>query len=83
MTDVYEQKGPIDTDMARSPLQTVMGPKFGGNKTDDELLALVAAGIPLGKIGRPSDVANAVLFLLSDLAGFVTGQIVPVSGGHQ
>lgn len=69
--------------MARSPLQTVMGPKFGGNKTDDELLEIIAKNIPLGKLGTPDDIANSVLFLLSDLAGFVTGQILPVSGGHQ
>ena len=68
--------------MARSPLQTVMGPKFGGEKTDDELLQMVASTVPLGKIGKPDDIANTVLFLLSDLAGFITGQILPVSGGQ-
>ncbi|KAI9743668.1 MAG: hypothetical protein M1818_002984 [Claussenomyces sp. TS43310] len=74
--------GPTDTGMARSPLQTVMGPKFGGNKTDDELLALVAQTVPLGRIGSPYDVANQVLFFLSDAAGFTTGQVVAVSGGQ-
>lgn len=69
--------------MSRSPLQTVMGPKFGGEKTDDELLEIIAKGIPLGRLGQPDDIANSVLFFLSDLTSFVTGQILPVSGGHQ
>lgn len=68
--------------MARSPLQTVMGPRFGGKKTDDELLELIAASLPLGKIGQPEDVANAINFFLSDFAGFITGQILAVSGGQ-
>ncbi|EXJ90158.1 hypothetical protein A1O3_03227 [Capronia epimyces CBS 606.96] len=75
--------GPTDTAMSRSPLQTVMGPKFGGNKTDDELLDIIAKGIPLGRLGKPDDIANAVLFLLSGLSSFITGQILPVSGGYQ
>jgi 3-oxoacyl-[acyl-carrier protein] reductase len=41
----------------------------------------VAAGFPLGRIGKPEDVAGAVCFLLSDLAGFVTGSTVTVDGG--
>ncbi len=36
---------------------------------------------PLGRIGRPSDVANCILFLASDEASFITGQVIEVSGG--
>jgi 3-oxoacyl-[acyl-carrier protein] reductase len=68
--------------MARSPLQTVMGPRFGGNKSDDELLELVGKSTPLGRIGQPEEVAHQILFLLSDLASFTTGQIICVSGGQ-
>ncbi len=41
-----------------------------------------AAGrYPLGRIGKPIDVANCILFLSSDEASFITGQIIEVSGG--
>jgi 3-oxoacyl-[acyl-carrier protein] reductase len=37
--------------------------------------------ISLGRLGQPADVAGAVLFLASDLAGYITGQVVVVDGG--
>jgi 3-oxoacyl-[acyl-carrier protein] reductase len=37
--------------------------------------------IPLGRLGTPQDVANAVLFLVSDQAGYITGQVLHVNGG--
>jgi 3-oxoacyl-[acyl-carrier protein] reductase len=36
---------------------------------------------PLGRIGQPRDIANVVSFLASDEAGWITGQVIPVSGG--
>ncbi|AIE85716.1 SDR family NAD(P)-dependent oxidoreductase [Fimbriimonas ginsengisoli] len=41
----------------------------------------VAASFPLGRIGRPEDVAGATVFLLSDLASFITGSTITVDGG--
>ncbi|MCP4283998.1 MAG: SDR family oxidoreductase [Gammaproteobacteria bacterium] len=41
----------------------------------------VVDGVPLGRFGTPEDIGNACLFLASDLAGFVTGAIIPVDGG--
>lgn len=73
--------GATDTAMARAPLRTVQGPKFGMDKTEDELLECVAQLIPMKRFGTPDDVANAVNFLLSDLASYITGQIITVAGG--
>ena len=38
--------------------------------------------IPLGRIGEPGEVAEAVLFLMSDAAAYITGANIPVSGGR-
>jgi 3-oxoacyl-[acyl-carrier protein] reductase len=37
--------------------------------------------IPLGRLGTPADIAAAVRFLVSDEAGYVTGQVLHVNGG--
>lgn len=47
-----------------------------------EQLEKVARALPLRKVGRPRDIANAVLFLSSERAGHVTGQVLSVSGGY-
>jgi len=39
------------------------------------------AGVRLGRIGEPRDVANAALFLASDLSSYITGQVLAVDGG--
>ena len=41
----------------------------------------LAAWYPLGRVGEPDDVANAVLFLASDEAAWITGAVLPVDGG--
>lgn len=41
----------------------------------------ILASIPLGRLGKPEDVAEAVLFLVSDEASFITGEILDVNGG--
>jgi 3-oxoacyl-[acyl-carrier protein] reductase len=47
-----------------------------------EYVAAMAASIPLGELGTPRDVANAVLFLASDEARYVTGTTIVVDGGQ-
>ncbi|HEX4132258.1 MAG TPA: SDR family oxidoreductase [Pirellulales bacterium] len=41
----------------------------------------VIASVPLGRMGLPADIANACLFLASDLGSFITGAVLPVDGG--
>jgi 3-oxoacyl-[acyl-carrier protein] reductase len=43
----------------------------------------VAASIPLGRIGQPEDVAQAVRFLVSPGAGYLTGTVIDVNGGYR
>ncbi|WP_297861999.1 3-oxoacyl-[acyl-carrier-protein] reductase [uncultured Acidaminococcus sp.] len=47
----------------------------------DEQKAEMARTIPLGRAGQPQDVANAVLFLVSEEAAYITGQVLNVDGG--
>ncbi len=42
---------------------------------------MMLEGTPLGRVGTPADVAAAALYLSSEEAGFVTGQILRVNGG--
>ena len=59
--------GVIDTDMVQ-----VLG---------SETLAQLASVTPLGRLGRPEDIAQAVAFLASDSASFITGQVICADGG--
>lgn len=58
----------------------------GITKTDmvaslpEEMIKPLIATIPLGRIGEPEDIANAFLFLASDLASYITGQVLGVDG---
>ncbi|MCX4366130.1 MAG: 3-oxoacyl-ACP reductase FabG [Bacilli bacterium] len=45
-----------------------------------EMIEPLIKTIPLGRIGQPSDVANAFLFLASDMASYITGEILSVDG---
>ena len=46
-----------------------------------ELRAEYVKQIPLGRFAQPADVANAILFLASAESGYITGQVLPVTGG--
>jgi NAD(P)-dependent dehydrogenase (short-subunit alcohol dehydrogenase family) len=64
--------------VAPGPTDTGMLDRFTG--TPENKTALIG-GVPLGRIGKPDDIANAVLFLAADASSFMTGQIVSVDGG--
>jgi NAD(P)-dependent dehydrogenase (short-subunit alcohol dehydrogenase family) len=64
--------------VAPGPTETGMLNRFTGTA---ERKAALASGVPLGRIGEPDEIARAILFLASDAASFVTGQIVTVDGG--
>lgn len=49
---------------------------------DKELIEHVLPEIPMARIGTPQDIADTVLFLTSEKASWVTGQVIKVSGGH-
>jgi 3-oxoacyl-[acyl-carrier protein] reductase len=53
-----------------------------GHVRDPQALAPTLARTPLRRVGMPSDIAAAVLFLASDAAAFITGQTLPVDGGY-
>lgn len=59
--------GFIDTDMTR--------------ELSEEQREALLTGIPLGKLGQPEDIANAVAFLASSAAGYITGETIHVNGG--
>ena len=47
----------------------------------DKVREAMLADIPLARVGKPEDVANAVAFLVSDEAAYITGQVINVDGG--
>ena len=55
---------------------------FGGREQAEETKKVLAGQIPAGRVGRPEEIAEAVLFLASDAASFINGVELFVDGGH-
>jgi NAD(P)-dependent dehydrogenase (short-subunit alcohol dehydrogenase family) len=66
--------GPVDTPLNLSFFAAMPNPEAAR--------ASFIGGIPMGRIGKPEEVAAAVLFLASDDASYITGVPLPVDGGH-
>lgn len=48
----------------------------------EQVLKALIAQIPIGRLGRPEEIAHAVLFLVSDISAFITGETLSINGGH-
>ena len=66
--------------VAPGPVDTEMLSRFTG--TADRKAGLVA-GVPLKRMGRPEEIAQTIVFLASDKAPFLTGQVIGVDGGKR
>jgi NAD(P)-dependent dehydrogenase (short-subunit alcohol dehydrogenase family) len=64
--------------VAPGPTETGMLNRFTGTP---ERKAGLAAGVPLGRVGDPDEVARAIVFISSDKASFITGQVLTADGG--
>jgi NAD(P)-dependent dehydrogenase (short-subunit alcohol dehydrogenase family) len=64
--------------IAPGPVETAMLNRFTGSA---ERKAGMLAGVPLKRAGTPDEIADAILFVSSDKASFITGQIINVNGG--
>jgi len=62
--------GPIDTPQSRERLWP-----------NEEIRRLLLAKVPLGRFGEPHEVANAVAYLVSDYASYITGAVLTIDGG--
>jgi len=59
----------VDTDMSAGAL------------ADAKISAAVLGTIPLGRVGTPAEIAGPIVFLCTEMAGFISGEIFNVNGG--
>lgn len=68
------------------PIDTPMLPLFFGRADDhqdaQENHRRLMAMVPMGRLGRPREIAHAAMWLLSDDASYITGVVLPVDGGY-
>jgi NAD(P)-dependent dehydrogenase (short-subunit alcohol dehydrogenase family) len=64
--------------VAPGPIETEMLRRFAGS---EQRIASLAAGAPLNRLGRPEEIAEAILFVASDKASYLSGASIPVNGG--
>jgi NAD(P)-dependent dehydrogenase (short-subunit alcohol dehydrogenase family) len=80
-TDLKERKIRVNV-VSPGPIQIEgLEGLLGSSETGKARRALISSGVPLGRMGRPEEIANAVVFLASDEASFVTASEFFVDSG--
>jgi NAD(P)-dependent dehydrogenase (short-subunit alcohol dehydrogenase family) len=78
----YATRGIRVNDVCPGMIQTPMSDKMIAEGQGEELNAMLKTFVPMGRMGRPEEIADAVLWLCSSAASYVTGQSISVDGGY-
>jgi NAD(P)-dependent dehydrogenase (short-subunit alcohol dehydrogenase family) len=78
----YATRGIRVNDVCPGMMQTPMVDQMIAEGQGEELNAMLKAYVPMGRLGRPEEVADVVLWLCSSAASYVTGQSISVDGGY-
>jgi 2-hydroxycyclohexanecarboxyl-CoA dehydrogenase len=77
----YATHGVTVNAVSPGPTDTALFASLAASSGGSKVMAALERAIPMRRLGRPDDVAAAVVFLLSDEAGYITGQTLSVNGG--
>jgi NAD(P)-dependent dehydrogenase (short-subunit alcohol dehydrogenase family) len=78
----YATRGIRVNDVCPGMIRTPMFDKMIAEGQGEELNAMLKSLVPMGRLGRPEEIADAVLWLCSSAASYVTGQSISVDGGY-
>jgi NAD(P)-dependent dehydrogenase (short-subunit alcohol dehydrogenase family) len=78
----YATRGIRVNDVCPGMIHTPMVDKMIAGGQGEELNQMLKTLVPMARMGRPEEIANAVLWLCSDAASYVTGQSISVDGGY-
>jgi NAD(P)-dependent dehydrogenase (short-subunit alcohol dehydrogenase family) len=78
----YATRGIRVNDVCPGMIQTPMTDQMIAAGQGEELNAMLKSYVPMGRLGRPEEIADAVLWLCSSAASYVTGQSISVDGGY-
>jgi NAD(P)-dependent dehydrogenase (short-subunit alcohol dehydrogenase family) len=78
----YATRGIRVNDVCPGMIQTPMSDKMIAEGQGEELGKMLKTFVPMKRLGRPEEIADAVLWLCSDAASYITGQSISVDGGY-